>query len=101
MKAYLDALTAVNVLTAKPAEWQEDVTYYYINTGFEMVAFDGDLEFPVISIEFDGEINEVFVTTSSPAEDGNGWWNTEITITDKNQLLIKQVKIVTLEELQG
>ena len=100
MKAYLDALTAVNVLTAKQTEWQEDVTNYYINNGFEIIAFDEDgTEFPVTDFQFDDD--EVIAKTATPAPDSNNWWNVEITITDKSQLLIKRVTIVTLEELQG
>ena len=100
MKAYLDALSAVGVLTAKQAEWQEDVTFYHINNGFEIIAFDVDgIEFPVTDFEFDGDA--VIAKTASPASDSDGWWNVEITITDKSQLLIKRVTIVTLEELQG
>jgi hypothetical protein len=101
MKAYLDALTAVNVLTAKESEWNEEVTYYHINNGFQITVVKDGKEYPVDEFEFDSEINEVTVRTKTAVDNGewDGEWYLEFDDITPDQLIIEKVIRVTLEEL--
>ena len=103
MKAYLDALANVNVLTARDSEWNEEVTYYDINQGFQITVVKDDIEHQVEEFEFDSEINEVTVRTKTTIddEDWDGDWFVEFTDIEPSQLIIEKVIRVTLEELQG
>lgn len=103
MKAYLDALTKVNVLTAKESEWNEEVTYYHINNGFQITVVKEGKEYPVDEFEFDSEINEVTVKTKTAVDNGewDGEWYLEFDDITPEQLIIEKVIRVTLAELQG
>ena len=101
MKAYLDALTAVNVLTAKQAEWQEDVTFYHINNGFQITIVEEGKEHKVDEFEFDADTNEVTVKTFTEDESIDASWYVELTDVTPDQLIIERLTRVTLEELQG
>jgi hypothetical protein len=98
MKAYLDALSAVGVLTIHPAEWQESVTYYHINAGFQIKA---RYEHQVDEFEFDADTNEVTVKTFTEDESIDASWYVELTDVTPDQLIIERLTRVTLEELQG
>jgi hypothetical protein len=100
MKAYLDALTAVNVLTANQAEWQETVTYYNLNTGFQIKVEHEGYPHLVDEFEFDSDTDEVTVKTFTQDEDFDAWY-LELTAVTPDQLIIERVTRVTLEELQG
>ena len=97
MKAYLDALSAVGVLTIHPAEWQESVTYYHINAGFQIKA---RYEHQVDEFEFDADTNEVTVKTFTEDKDFDALY-VELTDVTPDQLIIERLTRVTLEELQG
>lgn len=103
MKAYLDALTNVNVLTARDSEWNEEVTYYDINQGFQITVVKDDIEHQVEEFEFDSETNEVTVRTKTTIddEDWDGDWFVEFTDIEPDQFIIEKLARVTLEELQG
>jgi hypothetical protein len=103
MKAYLDALTAVNVLTARESEWNEEVTYYDINKGFQITVVKNSKEHQVDEFEFDSETNEVTVRTKSAVDNGewDGEWYLEFDDITPDQLIIEKVIRVTLAELQG
>jgi hypothetical protein len=103
MKAYLDALSAVGVLTAKQAEWQEDVTFYHINNGFQITIVEEGKEHQVDEFEFDSDNGEVITRTQTllDGEEWNGDWYAEFIDNTPDQLIIERVTRVTLEELQG
>ena len=100
MKVYLDALTAVNVLIVKQAEWQESVTCYHSNAGFQITIVDDGTEHQVDEFEFDADTNEVTVKTFTEDEDFESWY-VELTDVTPDQLIIERLTRVTLEELQG
>jgi hypothetical protein len=97
MKTYLDALSVVGVLTIHPAEWQETVTYYHINAGFQIKA---RYEHLVDEFEFDADTNEVTVKTFTEDKGYDGYY-VELTDVNPDELIIERVTRVTLEELQG
>ena len=103
MKAYLDALTAVNVLSAKPSDWQDDVIYFYINKGFQITVVKDGKEHDVDEFEFDTYLEVVTVRTKSAVDNGewDGEWYLEFDDIIPDQLIIEKVIRVTLEELQG
>jgi hypothetical protein len=103
MKAYLDALTAVNVVSAKPSDWQDDVTYFYINKGFQITVVKDGKEHDVDEFEFDTYLEVVTVRTKSAVDNGewDGEWYLEFDDITPDQLIIEKVIRVTLEELQG
>jgi hypothetical protein len=97
MKAYLDALTAVGVLTIHPAEWQESVTYYHINAGFQIKA---RYEHQVDEFEFDADTNEVTVKTFTEDKDFESCY-VELSDVTPEELIIEKVTRVTLADLQA
>ena len=103
MKAYLDALTAVNVLSAKPSDWQDDVIYFYINKGFQITVVKDGKEHDVDEFEFDTYLEVSTVRTKSAVdnEEWDGTWYLEFDDITPDQLIIEKVIRVTLEELQG
>ena len=103
MKAYLDALTAVNVLSANPSDWQDDVTYFYINKGFQITVVKDGKEHDVDEFEFDTYLEVATVRTKSAVdnEEWDGTWYLEFDDITSDQLIIEKVIRVTLEELQG
>ena len=103
MKAYLDALTAVNVLSANPSDWQDDVTYFYINKGFQITVVKDGKEHDVDEFEFDTYLEVATVRTKSAVdnEEWDGTWYLEFDDITPDQLIIEKVIRVTLAELQG
>ena len=103
MKAYLDALTAVNVLTVIESEWNEEVTYYHINKGFQITVVKDGKEHDVDEFEFDTYLEVATVRTKSAVdnEEWDGEWYLEFDDITPDQLIIEKVTRVTLEELQG
>ena len=103
MKAYLDALTAVKVLSEKPSDWQDDVIYFYINKGFQITVVKDGKEHDVDEFEFDTYLEVATVRTKSAVdnEEWDGEWYLEFDDITPDQLIIEKVIRVTLEELQG
>lgn len=103
MKAYLDALTSVKVLSEKPSDWQDDVIYFYINKGFQITVVKDGKEHDVDEFEFDTYLEVATVRTKSAVdnEEWDGEWYLEFDDITPDQLIIEKVIRVTLEELQG
>jgi hypothetical protein len=103
MKAYLDALTSVKVLSEKPSDWQDDVIYFYINKGFQITVVKDGKEHDVDEFEFDTYLEVATVRTKSAVdnEEWDGEWYLEFEDITPDQLIIEKVIRVTLEELQG
>jgi hypothetical protein len=103
MKAYLDALTAVGVLTPKQwADGDDCIIHYHVVNGFQITAITSDDDiYPVDEIEYSGDDNDIIIKTTTPAPDSDNWWNVELSLENKDQLIIERVTRVTLEELQG
>ena len=103
MKAYLDALTSVKVLSEKPSDWQDDVIYFYINKGFQITVVKDGKEHDVDEFEFDTYLEVATVRTKSAVdnEEWDGEWYLEFDDITPDQLIIEKVIRVTLAELQG
>jgi hypothetical protein len=103
MKAYLDQLVMVNVLDYNRSEWQDDISYYQINKGFQIAVVKNDKQHTVDKFQFDYETDVVTVQTTSEVDNGewDGEWYLEFDDITPDQLIIERVTRVTLEELQG
>jgi hypothetical protein len=105
MKAYLDELVEVGVLTTRQSEYNDEVTFYKVNDGYQITMVQTTLIVKthiIDEFEYDADDNEVLTRTTSPAihEEWDNWFE-EFTIYHPDCLTINRIAKVTLADLKS